>query len=162
MSPDAVQIARLGELEFMDKLRFLHEVLLSSPRWKTKPTGTKWGDGDRVDIQSRHVATELKVHPIKMGILRDDVFSATPPLEAVRLLMSLMMAENTQAKMSMLMSIDISRAHFHSPYPRDECACSCCWRGRDQVGLDCCSRACTEQEARRIPSQQQSWTRRRT
>ena len=32
---------------------------------------------------------------VKMGILRDNVFSATPPLEAVRLLMSLMMTEQS-------------------------------------------------------------------
>ena len=57
-----------------------------------KPIGTKWiainkGDGDRVETRSQLVATEPKVHPIKMGLLRDDVFSATPPLEALRLLM---------------------------------------------------------------------------
>ena len=41
------------------------------------------GDGDRVESMSRLVATELEVHQVKMGILRDDVFfSATPPLES--------------------------------------------------------------------------------
>ena len=30
---------------------------------------------------SRLVPTELEVHQVKMGIFRDNVFSATPPLE---------------------------------------------------------------------------------
>ena len=53
-----------------------------------KPIEIKWiytnkGDGDRVESMSRLLATELKIHQVKMGILRDDVFfSLTPPLES--------------------------------------------------------------------------------
>ena len=39
---------------------------------------------------SRLVTTEVRVHQVKMGILRDDGFSAAPPLEVVRPLVSLM------------------------------------------------------------------------
>ena len=73
----------------MDKLAVLKEVLVEQCRSETnaKPIGTKWvdinkGDGDRVEIRSRPVATALKVLQVKMGILRVDVFSAMPPLEA--------------------------------------------------------------------------------
>ena len=68
---------------------------------------------------SRLLATELKVHQVKMGILRDDVFfSLTPPSETVRLLMKLTMIESKQAKSYKLMFGDISRAHFHAPSKR--------------------------------------------
>ena len=49
-----------------------------------------------------------------MGILRDNVSSATPPLEAVRLLMGLIMTESKQAKSYKPMFINMSKAHFHS------------------------------------------------
>ena len=94
----------------MQKLAVLKEVLVEQGWSQTKgtPIGPKWidineGDGDRVENRSR---------------LRDDVFSATPPLEAMRLLMSLMMTEIMQARSYKLMFIDISRAHFHSPSRR--------------------------------------------
>ena len=70
------------------------------------------------EIRSRLVATELKDHQVKIGLLCDDIFSATPPLEAVRLLMSLVTTESKQAKSHKLMFIDMSRAHFHSPSRR--------------------------------------------
>ena len=69
----------------MDKLRFLQEVPFEQC-WlepNTIPIGTNWsdtnkGDVDKVVSRLRLVATEFKVHQVKMGILRDDVFSATP------------------------------------------------------------------------------------
>ena len=87
----------------------------------TKRVDTTEGDGDRVDIRSNLVATELKIHQEKIGILRDDVFSATPPVEAGRLLRSLMTTESKQAKSHKLMFIDISSAHFFSPSRRRVC-----------------------------------------
>ena len=52
-------------------------------RLSTIPIGTNWsntnkGDVDKVVSRLRLVATEFEVHQVKMGILRDDVFSATP------------------------------------------------------------------------------------
>ena len=102
-SPEAVQIARRVELEFMDKLAALKEGRVEQCWSETnaKPFGTKWidiskGDGDRVEIRSRLVATDLKVRQGQMGVLPDDVFNATPPLDALRFLMTLMMTESMQ------------------------------------------------------------------
>ena len=53
-----------------------------------------------------------------MGIVRDNVFSETPPLETVRLLMRLMMTESKQAKSYKPMCVNMSRAHFHLPSRR--------------------------------------------
>ena len=71
----------------------------------TKRVDTTEGDEDRVDIRSHLVATELKVHQVKIGILRDDVFSATPPLEAGQLLRSLLTTESKQAQ--------VTQTHVH-------------------------------------------------
>ena len=98
-----MQIARRDELEFMDKLSRLKEVTVEQCGLETN---------------SKPLETELKVRQIKIGILRNDLFSATPPLEAARLLMSLMMIGSKHAKSYKLMFIDIVRAHFHSPSRR--------------------------------------------
>ena len=89
LSLEAVQIAMREEVEFMDKLAVLKEVPVEQSWSETnaKPIEIKWiytnkGDGDPVESMSRLVATELEVHQVKMGILRDNVFSATPPLES--------------------------------------------------------------------------------
>ena len=88
LGPDAVRIARREELEFIDKIAVLKEAHRSA----SGLTSAK-GDGDRIEIRSRLTATELNVHHVKIGILRVDVFSATPPFVAVRLLMSSMTTE---------------------------------------------------------------------
>ncbi len=117
--------ARREELEFMDKLNFAHGAPVEQCWLETHAqlVGTKWigiskGDGDRVDVRSRLAATELKLHQANAGILRGDVFSANPPLEAVRLLISLMMIEHKVAKQ------DDVRRHHQSPLSlADEATC---------------------------------------
>ena len=45
-------------------------------------TSTKATDVE-IGIRSRLLTTELRVHQVNVGILRDNVFSETPPLETV-------------------------------------------------------------------------------
>ena len=113
----------------MDKLDVMKEVPVEQCYAETnaKPIGTKWvdinkGGGENIIVRSRLVATETKLHQIRNGILRDDVFSATPPLEAVRLLISFMMTEKRELKKYKMMFIDISRVHFHSTARRRKLA----------------------------------------
>ena len=56
------------------------------------PIGTRWvdiniGDEDRPEYRSRLVAKELKTDK------REDLFAATPPIEALKLLISMAMTE---------------------------------------------------------------------
>ena len=109
----------------MDRLNVMMEVPIEQCWQETgaKPIGTRWvdinkGDDDRIAIRARFVAQELKSSQVRAGIARDDVFSATPPLEAIRLPMSLMMTEGRKERNYSMMFIDISRAHFHSPARR--------------------------------------------
>ena len=86
-----------------------------------EPIGTKWvdinkGDDTNPEYRSRLVAQELKSQSV-MG----DLFAATPPWEAKKLLFSLAVTEGIGFKTGQrdkgqkLMFIDIRRAYFHSP-----------------------------------------------
>ena len=141
LDPAKVLAARTEELEFMDKLGVMTEVPLGQCWLETnaKPVGTKWvdinkGDDDRVEVRSRLVAMELKSQQVRAGISRDDVFSATPPLEAVRLLLIMMMTEKKVAR-----KYKFTFIRRHDDWYM--------WRWRrsepDQVGAVCSASQCT-------------------
>eukprot|EP00959_Pyramimonas_sp_CCMP1952_P236965 4952254-Pyramimonas_sp.AAC.1 len=90
---------------------------------RKKPIGVRWADANNGDqnnpnYRSRLCAKELKLKdPGKEG-----TFAATPPLEALRFLCSLMMAapgqegaEAQQRGVMVSLFMDATRAHFHSP-----------------------------------------------
>ena len=83
------------------------------------PIGVRWVDvnkGDRIhpEYRSRIVAKEIKTDK------REDLFAATPPLEANKLLMSMAVTEgigyrrNDRANGMKLDFIDVRRAYFHA------------------------------------------------
>ena len=83
------------------------------------PIGTRWVDinkGDTVhpEFRSRLVAQEIKLDK------REDLFAATPPLEAMKLLLSLAVTEGIGYKLGnkkggkKLDFIDVRRAYFHA------------------------------------------------
>ena len=121
-----VRAGREEELKYMDDMKVLQEVpeSLCWEETKAKPIPVKWvdvnkGDEARPEIRCRLVAKELKSAQQKAGIFRDDVFSATPPQEGVKMLFSRMMSRKRgDCRKRKLMFIDISRAHFHSPARR--------------------------------------------
>jgi hypothetical protein len=121
-----VRAGREEELRYMDEMK-VYEVVPESmchEETKAKPIQVKWvdinkGDETRPEIRCRLVAKELKSAQTKAGIFRDDVFSATPPQEGVKMLFSKMMSRRRgDCRRRKLMFIDISRAHFHSPARR--------------------------------------------
>ena len=82
-----------------------------------KPIGTRWVDinkGDDVDpnYRSRIVAQEFNDHK------RDDIFAATPPMEAIKMLLSLNVTEGIgysgNRELGMKIDfIDVRRAYYH-------------------------------------------------
>ena len=70
------------------------------------------GDEENPDYRSRLVAQELNQSK------RDDIFAATPPLEVLRLVISILASTRKQNKWK-LDSVDIKRAYFHAPAKRD-------------------------------------------
>jgi hypothetical protein len=127
LPPQAVHEARSLEVEYMHKLK----VYVGSTAEEMKADGcraipTRWldvnkGDASRIEIRSRLVAQETQW---RSDIAAGDVaatFAATPPLEGIRLLVSLAVSGQSHLQPSaqrVLGFYDISRAHFHSPVRR--------------------------------------------
>ena len=91
-----------------------------------RPIPTRWidinkGDEKHIEIRSRLVAQETRK---RSSIAAGDIaatFAATPPLEAVKMLISLANAGQQGLRREdrrVLGFYDISRAHFHSPVRR--------------------------------------------
>ena len=83
-----VKAARLEELGELAKHHVYDKVPVAECRIRTgqPPVGTRWvdvkkGDDDNPDYRSRLVAQELNAHK------KEDLFAATPPLEAKKLLL---------------------------------------------------------------------------
>ena len=91
--------------------------------WKNTgkaPISTKWidinkGDSTNPKYRSRNVAREIAKSKL------DGLFAATPPLEAVKTLVSLAASQRniSKNKVKNLMLIDVSKAYFHAPVTRD-------------------------------------------
>ena len=79
------------------------------------PISTRWidinkGDQDNSNYRSRLVAREINTYK------SDDLFAATPPLEALKLILSMVTTANHG---EILMVNDISRALFHAKAKRE-------------------------------------------
>ena len=88
-----------------------------------QPIGSKWidinkGDEKEPNYRSRLVAKEIRRGP------NEDMFAATPPLEAKKCLFSLVMSTfargrcRKEARQSKLLFVDVSRAYFYAPSRR--------------------------------------------
>ena len=84
-----------------------------------RPIPVKWvnvnkGDTQRLEVRSRLTVAESKHTTTLTEADNAQTFSATPPYEALRLLVSFVMfLRNRKEKSHVLMFIDITRAHPH-------------------------------------------------
>ena len=95
---DGVKAARKDEMDFLDSLKVWTLVPIQMCRDETNaaPVGVRWidcnkGDSEHLELRSRLVVQETKR---VSSIAKDDVastFSATPPLESLRILLSVTM-----------------------------------------------------------------------
>jgi len=121
-----VKVAREEEMQEFRK----HKVYTKVPlvqcwnRTGKKPIGVRWidinkGDDKQPKYRSRLVAKEIKIDN------RDDLFAATPPLEAKKLLLTLAMTESygfqwgSNKSRLKLDFIDVRRAFFHAKCRRE-------------------------------------------
>ena len=123
-----VREARVAEIAYMKKLNvYVESTLDECKRAGCVPIPMRWidinkGDAARPNIRCRAVLQETKARS-KLG--PNDIattFAATPPLEGLRLLVSLAMTGQVgvaaQAR-RVLGFYDVSRAHFHFPAKRE-------------------------------------------
>ena len=116
LDPKAVKMARGEEIEYIHKMKLHTEVPTTERYQRTKkgPIFVRWidinkGDVEKPNYRSRLVAREINKHK------RYDSFVATPPFDAMKLLLSLAASGN---KGEVIMVIDVSRAFFHAKATR--------------------------------------------
>ena len=123
--PDLVRRAREEEMKHIKDMDVYCKVPITQCIESTgsKPIGTRWvdinkSDDDDPQYRSRLVAKEINTHK------RDDLFVATPPLEAQKLLMSFAVTSgvgynSSKSKGMKLDFIDVRRAYYHANVRRE-------------------------------------------
>ena len=108
--------ARQEEIEYVNKMKLYEKVPTSEayPQTGKGPISVRWidinkGDNENPNYRSRFVAREINTSK------RNDLFEATPPLEAWKTVLSIAASGN---KGEVVMVNDISRAFFHAPAKR--------------------------------------------
>ena len=117
LNPKMVREARQEEMAYVNQMKLYDKVLISECKRITgkMPITVRWidinkGDADSPNYRSRLVAREINTHK------REDLFAATPPLEALKVILSMTASAN---KGEVIMVNDISRAFFHARVERD-------------------------------------------
>ena len=117
LDPQKVKQARREEIEYVRKMSLYKKVPVKEGVARTgrQPISVRWidinkGDSTNPNYRSRLVAGEINTHK------REDLFAATPPLEALKTIVSMTTTAN---KGEVLMINDISRAFFHAKVKRD-------------------------------------------
>ena len=117
LDPKAVKSARREEIEYIHKMDLYTKVPVSEcyKRANKGPISVRWidinkGDTERPNYRSRFVAREINTHK------RDDLFAATPPLQAMKILLSMATSGN---RGEVVMINDVSRAFFHASATRE-------------------------------------------
>ena len=122
LDADGVRQAREEEMSFIRKMRLYDVVPIAEAYAHTgkAPIAGRWvdtnkGDSSNPQLRSRYVAKEFR-----RGV-NHDLFAATPPLEALRTLLSMVASvqrRQTTDREVTLMTMDVSRAFFYAPVTR--------------------------------------------
>ena len=117
LDPQPVRLARREEIEYVRKMNLYTKVSLQECYAKIgkAPITVRWidinkGDNINPNYRSRLVAREINTHK------RDDLFAGTPPLEALKSILSIAASGN---KGEVIMVNDVSRAFFHAKARRE-------------------------------------------
>jgi hypothetical protein len=112
LPPGLVQQARAEEIKFMLDWGVWERATIADCWRETgkAPIGSKWvdvnkGDATKPLVRSRFVVKEIATYKT------DDFFTATPPLEALRLLLALAASDGADVKVEVL---DARKAHLHA------------------------------------------------
>jgi hypothetical protein len=126
LDPEKVREARVEEMKEFVKHTVYEKVPIAQcwSRTGKKPIGVRWVDINKGDQRNPKYRSRLVAMEFNVG-KREDLFAATPPVEAKKLLMSLAMTEgfgyDRQGRTPDLKLdfIDVRRAFFHAPCRRE-------------------------------------------
>ena len=124
LDPAAVRQARKQELEYIEKMKVWKIIdRAEATRLGISVIGTRWIDINKGDVEqpihrSRLVAQEYNVSK------EEGLFASTPPLEALKALVSDAATTNDGGTwdQKVVMVVDVSRAFFEAPVQRRVCA----------------------------------------
>jgi len=127
LPPELVAQARMDEMGFVRKMKIWEYDTIDNCVAATgkPPITVGWvdinkGDDDHPKVRCRLVVQETKRQTTIDPENTAAVFSATPPYEALRLIISSLMSPRTPEEQEHVLTfIDISRAHPHAPMRRD-------------------------------------------
>ena len=117
LNPELVAEARKLEMKFFNDMRVYDRVSRAEMQERQgKDLKTRWidvnkGDADSPKYRSRLVGKEFKAYA------DDSLYASTPPLEALRLIMS--RAVTTDGNPRELMINDVRRAYFYAKATRE-------------------------------------------
>ena len=111
-----VQASRAEELEFLREWEVWEEVPVEECHRVTgrKPLGGRWVDVNKGDARTPVVRCRYVAKDFANG-KSDEFFAATPPLEALRLLLAHVAGRNRAEKISV---VDARKAHLHAHVDR--------------------------------------------
>ena len=122
LDPHEVKIARQKEIQYLWD-REVHEYSTeaeSRTRTGRNRAGLKWIDTNRGSAEAPHYRSRLVCTQVRHDVV-EPIFSATPPMETLRVLLSVACQDDVfQAEDPFLISIaDVSRTHFYADAVRD-------------------------------------------
>ena len=123
LDPSEVSKARAKEMEYINKKgvwRLVPRAVAKLNGWKVIPT--RWIDINKGDIATPNFRSRLVAKEFNIGE-QDGLFAATPPLEAVRMLVSdaATTVRGRHCPEKVVMINDVARAFFEAPMKRWVC-----------------------------------------
>ena len=117
LDPDLVRKARQAEIEYFTKMGVYRKV----PREKCyeqtgkAPIGVRWVDVNKQDNINPKYRSRLVAKHFKTGASNPEWYAATPPLEALRTIISIAATTRTSKRLRKIMVNDVARAYFYAP-----------------------------------------------
>jgi hypothetical protein len=115
LDPGEVLKARGVEIKFFRDRRVYDKILRSQVPKGAKVISVRWIDVNKGDSVKRDYRSRLVARQIKDGVGKEEWFAGTPPLEAMRLIVSVAASKRSkQGKRYGLMANDVRRAYFYA------------------------------------------------
>ena len=123
LDPEKLKLGIQDEMEFMEKIKMFDDSTEEEcwNRTGAAPTSTRWvsvkktlDDGEEI-VRSRLVGRDFK----DSNGTHEDLFAATPPLEALKLLLRASMVQGDGEEETKIMFVDVRKAHLIPPCDED-------------------------------------------
>eukprot|EP00973_Karenia_brevis_P042751 5916416-Karenia_brevis.AAC.1 len=117
LDAERVRRAREEEIRYFKKMKVYKKVLRSKCHQLTgrDPIGVRWVDVNKQDNENPLYRSRLVAKQFKTGN-DPELFAATPPLETMKLIISIAATRNHEGRIDKKIMInDVSRAYFYAP-----------------------------------------------